>query len=60
MADKPNIVKVVARNDGKFKVRILSSNGKTLAESDKIYATKGSAKTAAKSLVTKPLEFDEA
>lgn len=59
MADKPNIVKVVARNDGKFKVRILSSNGKTLAESDKVYATKGSAKTAAKSLATKPMELDE-
>ena len=59
MADKPNLVKVVGRNDGKFKVRILSATGKILAESDKVYATKGSAKTAAKSLVTKPLELDE-
>lgn len=55
---KPNIVKVVARNDGQYKLRIVSSNGKAIAESASTYATKGSAKTAAKSLVNKPLELD--
>ncbi len=57
--DKANKVKVVARNDGQFKVRIVSSNGKTLAESEKLYATRGTAKTAAKALAGKPLELDE-
>ena len=57
--DKANKVKVVARNDGQFKVRIVSSNGKTLAESEKLYSTRGTAKTAAKALAGKPLELDE-
>jgi uncharacterized protein YegP (UPF0339 family) len=61
MADaKKNVVKVVARNDGQYMIRIVAANGKTVAESDRTYKTKGSATTAAKNLVTKGLELDQA
>ena len=55
---KPNRVRVVPRNDGQFRVRIVASNGKTVAESEKVYGTRGAALTAAKALVNKPLELD--
>lgn len=57
-ASKTNRVRVVARNDGKYKIRIVNSQGKTLAESEKLYERRASAVTAAKSLADKPLEVD--
>ncbi len=56
---KANRVKIIGRNDGQFSLRILSSNGKVLAQSDTVYARRSAAVTAAKKLVETPLELDE-